>query len=139
MGNNCNNTLAIVEIVFHNIIEIFFKKNLDILNGLQKRIGNKYSILSKNRFLLKEGPLVVLSPHLGTVTHIYLVLVSFVFIRIDLNFIWIIIYLCNKKNFSLAIYWLFAIKPTTNMISYNPSHHWVWKEFRLAPMWMLLI
>ena len=47
-----------------------------MLNGLQKRLGNKYSILSKNRYLLKEGPLVVLSPHLGTITHVYLVLVS---------------------------------------------------------------
>jgi hypothetical protein len=45
------------------------------MKNLQKRLGNKYNVLDKKRNLVKEGPLVTVSPHIGSIIHIYVVLV----------------------------------------------------------------
>ena len=49
---------------------------METLANLQQRIGNKFNILDRKRVMIKEGPLITLSPHWGSIIRIYIVLVS---------------------------------------------------------------
>ncbi len=51
--------------------------------SIQTRIGNRYSILNKKRILIKQGPLVTLSPQLGIIIRIYIILLNDLLIICD--------------------------------------------------------
>ena len=60
----------------YKTVFFLFQKRTETLVNLQNRIGTKFNILDRKRVLLKEGPLVTLSPHLGSIIRIYIVLVK---------------------------------------------------------------
>ena len=51
--------------------------------SIQNRIGYKFNILDKKRVLVKQGPLVILSPHLGIIIRVYLILMNDLLIICD--------------------------------------------------------
>ena len=61
----------------------YFQKQFEILKDVQSRLGNKFNIQNKKRILLKEGPLITLSPHLGSIIKVYIVLLNDLLIICD--------------------------------------------------------
>ena len=53
--------------------------------SVQNRIGNKFSVIDKKRILVKQGPLVTLSPQLGIIIRVYVVLLNDLLIICDQN------------------------------------------------------
>jgi hypothetical protein len=55
------------------------------MTSVQNRIGNKFSVLDKKRTLVKQGLLVTLSPQLGIIIRVYVILLNDLLIICDQN------------------------------------------------------
>lgn len=71
------------ELASKSIDSIEDTKRDEILLSIQNRIGYKFNILDKKRVLVKQGPLVTLSPHLGIIIRVYLILMNDLLIICD--------------------------------------------------------